>query len=356
MTRNGGPSAHVPPADTHRRAIVLAVLVTVLWSSSWVMIRWAIDDHGMTPILGAGLRYLVACLLLVSVVSVTAADRRSLAAIGQRDLGLLILLGLLFYAVTQGAQVIAIASQPVATTSLVLSFTPLLVALVSQVSLAERPRPIQVAGAAIIGLGALLYLSGDLGTTLLGMTAAVVGLVANVASSILGRAVNRSLRLPSRVVTTISMAVGAVALMLVGWVLEGPPRLDAVGWVLVVWMAVVNTALAFTWWNESLRHLSATESSAINNLMLLQIAALAWLLLGEAPDAVQWLGMVLVTLGVLAARARPLAALRDAAGRQPSMGSLSMSRVAPKRTASDSSAGPSTRSSSASEVPSATDT
>jgi drug/metabolite transporter (DMT)-like permease len=72
-----------------------------------------------------------------------------------------------------------------------------------------------------------------------------------------------------------------------------------------VWMAVVNTALAFSWWNESLRHLAATESAAINNLMLLQIAALAWLLLGETPGPSQWLGMVLVTVGVVAVRAQP---------------------------------------------------
>lgn len=304
MTPTGGSKVQETQGHAHRRALVLAIVVTFLWSSSWVMLRWAIEDHGMTPILGAGLRYLLACIVIASVVGARPADRRALGGIGRRDLGLLLVLGLVFYAVTQGAQVIAIASQPAATTSLVLSFTPLLVALVSQASLGERPTPLQVLGGAIIGVGAALYLSGDLGMTAVGMAAALVGLAANVTSSVLGRAVNRSLRLPSRVVTVVSMAVGAVALVGVGLALEGPPRLDPVGWLLIGWMAVVNTALAFTWWNESLRHLSATESSAVNNLMLLQIAALAWLLLGEAPGAVQWLGMVLVTLGILAARER----------------------------------------------------
>lgn len=304
VTRGEAAATGEVPAHAHRRALLLAVLVTFLWSSSWVLIRWALDDHGMTPLLGAGLRYLMACGVLAAVVAVRPADRRALRTIGRRDVGVLLLLGLLFYAVTQGAQVIAIASQPAATTSLVLSFTPLLVALVAQVSLGERPTPLQVLGGAVIGLGAALYLSGDLGMTALGMAAALVGLAANVTSSVLGRGVNRSLRLPSRVVTFGSMAVGAVALVAVGWALEGPPRLDPVGWLLIGWMAVVNTALAFTWWNESLRHLSATESSAVNNLMLLQIAALAWLLLGEAPGAVQWLGMILVTVGILAARER----------------------------------------------------
>jgi drug/metabolite transporter (DMT)-like permease len=289
---------------SRRVALGLAVLVTLLWSSSWVMIRWAIEDHGMTPILGAGLRYLLGCLALSLVVGSVPADRGALRTIGRRDLAGLVALGILFYAVTQGAQAIAIASQPAATTSLVLSFTPLLVALVSQASLGERPMAVQVVGAAVIVTGALLYLAGDLGMTLVGMTAALSGLAANVASAVLGRAVNRAHRLSARVVTTVSMAIGAATLVLAGWLVEGPPRMDPVGWALVGWMALVNTALAFTWWNESLRHLSATESAAINDLMLLQIAGLAWLFLGEVPDAVQWVGMALVTLGVLAATVR----------------------------------------------------
>lgn len=299
--------------QAHRRAVVLAIAVTFLWSSSWILTRWAIDDHGMTPILGAGLRYLLACVILASVVAVSRGDRRQARALDRRDLGALVVLGLLFYALTQGAQVIAIASQPAATSSLVLSFTPLLVALVSQGLLGERPTQVQLLGAMVIVVGASLYLSGDLGMTAVGMLAALTGLAANVASSILGRAVNRSLRLSARVVTTVSMAIGAVTLVAIGLLIEGMPRLDPVGWGLVAWMAVVNTALAFSWWNESLRHLAATESAAINNLMLLQIAVLAWLLLGEVPGPVQWVGMLLVTLGVIAARAQSRVATADRA-------------------------------------------
>jgi len=43
----------------------------------------------------------------------------------------------------------------------------------------------------------------------------------------------------------------------------------------------VNTAFAFTLWNHTLRTLAAVESSIINSTMLIQIAALAWLFLGE---------------------------------------------------------------------------
>ena len=61
-----------------------------------------------------------------------------------------------------------------------------------------------------------------------------------------------------------------------GLVAEGVPTVSARAAALIVWLAVVNTALAFTWWNFSLRRLSAIASAGINNTMLLQIALRAW--------------------------------------------------------------------------------
>ncbi|HLU30945.1 MAG TPA: hypothetical protein VK088_04245, partial [Acidimicrobiia bacterium] len=51
-----------PTSD--RRAVALALLVTVLWSSSWILVRWGLDDHGLRPLGFAGLRYGAAALVL----------------------------------------------------------------------------------------------------------------------------------------------------------------------------------------------------------------------------------------------------------------------------------------------------
>ena len=75
------------------------------------------------------------------------------------------------------------------------------------------------------------------------------------------------------------------------------------GWLLVAWLALVNTALAFTLWNLSLRSLTALESAAINNTMVIQIALLAWVFLDESPGAVGAAGLVLVSVGVFLAQA-----------------------------------------------------
>jgi drug/metabolite transporter (DMT)-like permease len=283
---------------SHRAAVWVALLVTVLWSSSWVLIRWGLDEEGLTPLTFSALRYGIAAIVLVAWVIFRERHRYRDYHVSRGFLVRLVLLGVVFYTVTQGAMFVALSQQPAATTSLVLSLTPLFVAAGAAISLSEVPSRWQFGGAMLVALGAWLYFAGDLGATGAGLVAAVVALGANVVSTLLGRGINRSGQLPPVTVTAISMGIGAGLLVFVGVGAEGVPDVSARGWLLIGWLAIVNTALAFTLWNLSLRRLSALESAGINNTMLIQIAVLAWLFLGEMPGLIGVAGIVLVSGGV----------------------------------------------------------
>lgn len=263
-----------------------------------MLIRWGLDDDALEPITFAALRYGLAALVLLAWVAARGHARSELGALTRRSLIQIVVLGVVFYAVTQGAQFVAIDAQPAATTSVVLSWTPLLVAFIGGWSIAESSSARQIAGAALVAFGAWWFFAGDLGATAMGMIAAFVGLGANAASALLGRNVNRERTLSPVVVTALSMAVGALLLAIVGVIAEGTPSTSMRGWLIIVWLAVVNTALAFTLWNQSLRRLTAIESAAINNTMLIQIAFLAWLFLGERLGLGEIVGIVLVSIGV----------------------------------------------------------
>lgn len=284
---------------SHRRSVLIALLVTFLWSSSWVLIRWGLDDEALQPVTFAALRYGLAALVLMVWVLARRPLRRNLIQMNRASLVQVIVLGLVFYSLTQGAQFVAIDNQPAATTSLVLSWTPLIVALIGGWSIGESSSRRQLGGTLLVIAGAWFYFAGDLGATVAGMVAAIVGLGANVASSLLGRHVNRGTDLAPTVVTASSMAMGAAMLIVTGLVLEGIPSISARAWLIVVWLAVVNTAFAFTLWNLSLRRLSAIESAAINNTMLVQIAILAWIFLDEPLGVGEGIGIVLVSVGIL---------------------------------------------------------
>jgi drug/metabolite transporter (DMT)-like permease len=286
-------------ALSHRGAVALALVVTLLWSSSWVLIRWGLDDEGLRPVTFAGVRYALAVVLLWAWAAGRGERRRLLVHLAPSTLARLALLGLLQYALTQGALFVALDLQPATTTSLLLALTPLAVAALSPAWLREVPHPRQVAGAVVVAGGAAAFFSGSLGATAGGLAAALVALAANAGSSLLGRAVNREGALPPWLVTLVSMSTGAALLVGVGFSVEGLPSISGRGWAIIGWLAAVNTALAFTWWNLSLRRLSALESAVLNNSMLVQIALLAWLVLGEALGPEEGAGVVLVTAGVL---------------------------------------------------------
>ena len=288
---------------THAIAVVQALFVTFLWATSWVLIKIGLED--IPALTFAGLRYGLATLVLLPFV-LRGEPLAALRALPARTWRALVVLGLVWYALTQGAQFLALAYLPAATASLVLSFSPVLVALGAAAALGERVVLRQSLGIGVYLVGALVYFSPAAlpRDQLVGLGIAVVGLLANAAASVLGRSVNRTATVSPVVVTVVSMAVGSAALLGTGLTLQGLPALSLQSWAIIAWLAVVNTALAFTLWNATLRHLSAVESSVVNNTMLVQIAILAWLFLGESLSAGQIVGICLAAVGALIVQLR----------------------------------------------------
>jgi drug/metabolite transporter (DMT)-like permease len=284
-----------------RRAVLQALLVTFFWSTSWILIKWGLQE--IPPLTFAGLRYVLAFLILLPGLWVKRAEVRALSAGRWAQLAAL---GLVFYALTQGGQFLTLTHLDAIPFSLILSFTPLLVAAGGRIGLREKLSPVQWIGVVLTLGGAALYFvpAGALRGAALGFALAGMTLCANTAASLLGRFVNRSRGLSPIVVTTLSMGIGAVCLLGAGLGTQGLPPMTWRSWALVLWLAGVNTALAFTLWNHTLRTLSATESSVINNTMLIQIAVLAWIFLGERLGGVEILGLAIVAGGTLLVQMR----------------------------------------------------
>ena len=294
----------------HAVAVVQALAVTFLWSTSWILIKVGMDDLDLAPLSFAGLRYALAAAILLPFGIRAMRTVHAVAPIGARLLGRVALYGLLFVAVAQGAQYAALAVLPATAVSLILSSIPAAVALMALAGAQERASRGQAAGIAILTAGALLYFGpfdvpADAGT---GFLAAVICVTAAAVSSHLGRRLARDAiaRLGGPIgLTSTSMAIGAIVLLAVGLALEGWPRLDLVGWLIVGWLAVVNTAFAFTLWNHTLRTLTAVESSVVNNTMTIQIAILAIALLAERLEPLQLIGLMLAAAGAAVVQLAP---------------------------------------------------
>jgi drug/metabolite transporter (DMT)-like permease len=275
-----------------------------------VLIKVGLAD--IPPVTFAGLRYFIAFLCLAGLAARSPQSRSAVSRLTRRQWGLLVVLGFTFYTLTQGAQFVALTSLPAVTLSLMLNFTPVFVLALGAAFLGERPTRYQLAGIGLFLMGTLIYFGpvSFPAQALFGLAVGLVGTFANAVSGVLGRYVNRDGAIAPLVVTTVSMGVGSALLLGGGLLTEGLPALRLSDWALIVWLAVVHTALAFTLWNITLRTLSAVESSVINNTMLVQISLLAWLFLGETITALGALGLLLATAGILVVQVAGRAARR----------------------------------------------
>ncbi len=291
------------PLTPRLKAILQALLVTFLWSTSWVLIK--IGLAGIPALTFAGLRYGLAFMCLLPF-ALQLGSRRAIAGLSRRQWARLVLLGVLYYAVTQGTQFLGLVYLPALTASLILNFTTIVVALMGILFLSERPAALQWTGIAVSTLGILVYFYPVSlpRTELVGVIIVGASMFANAGSAVLGRNINRNENISPLLVTVISMGTGAVILLASGLLFQEIPRLTLVDWAIVAWLAITNTAFAFTLWNHTQRTLSAVESSIINSTMLIQIAILAWLFLGEGVSLKQGIGMALAALGVVIVQLR----------------------------------------------------
>ena len=286
--------------STHLAAVLQALLVTFLWSTSWVLIKFGLRSD-LPSVTFAGLRYTLAFLCLLPFVALHPAHRQTIRELSAWNWMELSLLGIIFYTLTQGAQFVSLSFLPSATLSLLLNLSPILIAFYSMSNRSESTSLVQWGGILLSVIGALIYflpLSIEAGQ-FPGLLAGGLAVLANSASSIFGRHVNSRGRLNPLIVTTVSMGVGGILMLGSGIFTQGIGTLTLAQWAIIGWLALVNTAIAFTLWNKSLQTLTAVESSIINGTMLPQIAILAWLFLGEPLGGRQILGLCLVGAGTL---------------------------------------------------------
>ena len=291
-------------------AVLQALFVVFLWATSWVFVKIGLRD--IPPVTFAGLRYFIAFLSLTVILAFNAS-KREIRALTKRDWIGFLLLGLLFYAVTQGAIFVALAYLPAVTVNLLWSFSSVIVAILGAAWLAERPTIVQWMGIALAITGAAIYFYPvDIPQNqTVGVIVAFFGILANALSSILGRDGHRSMKHNPLVVTVVSMGAGSILLLAAGVTVEGFPALSLGGWGIILWLALVNTAFAFTLWNHTLRTLSAVESSIINGTMMIWIPILAVLFLGETITAKEIVGLVVTGLGTLIVQIRKSPAIEE---------------------------------------------
>jgi drug/metabolite transporter (DMT)-like permease len=189
---------------------------------------------------------------------------------------------------------------------MLVNVAPIGIAVVAAVALRERlSRPVMsglavaFAGALVIGWGSGRH-HGGLDGVLLCLLAAALYTAAVVIQKPL-------LRQASAIAVTWGgcLAGAIVCLPFAPGLFEEAGRAPASAILLVVYLGVGPTAIAFTTWAYALSRSTMARQGATTYLVPPVVIALSWIVLGEVPAVVALLGGALCLAGVAVTRRRP---------------------------------------------------
>lgn len=286
------------PRQQRIRIIAAFTTLCVVWSSTWVAIKIGLAD--LPPISFAGLRFLIAFLLLIAV----SVGRVPLLPKSREDWTLLGFTGVLMFCVNYGLLFwgeLHVSSGLAA----VLQAAIVIFGLgFAHFMLPGEPlRWQQVAGAALsvvgvalicgklLGQGGMLAFWGGLGI--------VVGGAGAAFSNVLLK--RRALQLAPAMIAAWQMIFGTVPLLSLGVILEGNPlnfRWTYIAIFCLLYLAVIGSALTFLLLYWLLPRMPVNNLQTISLITPPGAVGFGWLLGGETFSLWSLVGGVLVLAGV----------------------------------------------------------
>lgn len=284
-----------PDSDSTRSPVLLGALAfsVVAWASAFVAIRHTVEhlDPGSLALGRLALGSVaLGCLL---------AARRRWVAPTRREWGLLVLCGITWFALYNLCLNAAEQHVDAGTTSMLVNVGPIFIALLAGALLGEGYPPWLMAGFAVAFGGVLIIGfatttgSATVGGVLLCLAAAVVYAVGVLAQKPVLR------RIPALQVTWIACTIGAVAsLPFAGQLRDDLGTVSAATVLDMVYLAVVPLAIAFSTWSYALARMPAGRIAVTVYAVPPVTVLLGWVLLGEVPPALAFVGGVVCLVGV----------------------------------------------------------
>jgi drug/metabolite transporter (DMT)-like permease len=289
-------------ASERERLAGAAGLVSVaLWASAFVGIRAAGRDFGPGQ-LAAG-RLLIGCVLLGGLVAVRRAPLPA-----RRDLPLIALCGLLWFALYNVALNAGEQRVDAGTAAMIIRIGPILIAVLAGVVLKEGfSRHVFAGGAIALGGTAIIALATKdaAASSPDGALLCVVAAVAYAAGVVTEKLVLRRVAALPTVFLCCLVGAGACA-PFVPSLLGEATRASTGNIAWLVYLGVFPTAIAFTTWAYALARSDAAPLGTLAYLGPPISIVLAWLMLGETPPLLGLAGGATCLAGVAVSRRPPL--------------------------------------------------
>jgi drug/metabolite transporter (DMT)-like permease len=293
--------------------------MAVIWGTNYSIVKNAFRE--IDPQAFNAMRMIIASAIFLALISGIRRTRPATVEAGaaggifytpapltRQDWAWIAFLGVVGHAMYQFFFIGGLARTSVASSSLMLAATPVVIALVSAALGFDRIGPLHWLGAAISVLGIYLVVASGVafgGSELTGDLMMFAAVCCWATYTLGARAV--MVRHSPLAVTGLSMAVGTLVYVPLLW-----PRLHAVAWTTLgagTWAALVYSALfalcvAYTIWYAAVRQIGNARTSVYSNLIPIVAMLTATVTLGEPLGWQKIAGAAAVLAGVALTRVR----------------------------------------------------
>lgn len=307
------PDARPTSASSFRRGYLIALVATVIWSTTAVLIGYLTTRFRMPPLVLAFWRdFFVASAVFVSL----AIAARPLLRLGRRNVLFFVLYGLVL-AVFNALWTISVALNGAAVATVLIHSSPALTALVGW-RVWDEPLGALKVGAILVSIVGCAFVSGayDRSAWQLNPLGIGIGLatgVAFAAYSLLGKAASkRGVNPWTSMLYTFAFGAAFLSLLqrpdTLFWLSHSPAagltgwRTAALGWGTLIVLAVGPTIGGYGLYTVSLTFLPTATANLILTLEPALTALWAFIFLGERLTLPQLLGGGVIMVGVVALR------------------------------------------------------
>lgn len=277
------------------RAILAGLAFAIMWSSAFTSARIIVADA--SPLFALSLRYLISGLLGVIIARALGQSWHLTPAQWKAT----ILFGVCQNALYLGLNFVAMQTIEASLAAIIASTMPLLVAIAGLMFLGEKLKPLSILGliAGIIGVGLIMGSRISGGINLYGLALCGIGVLALTFATLSVRGATSGGNF--LMIVGLQMLVGCVALTIAAVLFETPRFTPS--WTLAAAFAyttlVPGLAATFVWF-WLVNRIGATRAATFHFLNPFFGVAIAALLLGEELGLVDIIGVLVITLGILA--------------------------------------------------------
>jgi drug/metabolite transporter (DMT)-like permease len=288
-------------------AYLALVVTTFAWASSLIFAKIVFTED-VGPIVFVALRYTIASPFLL--VAAFQQRRRKATDSIRKHWKILAIAGLSGPFISQILQYIGLEMSVASDTLLLINLTPIFAVVLAAILLDEAITVEKIAGLLLATFGAILIVMNttpDYGTfdifRLLGDIIIIVSTFFFAINGIAGKIAVKSVDAVST--TFYSTLVAVPFIWISAFFLEDVTvlfRMSTMAWIIVLWVAVVNTFLAFILYYESMKYIEASRVQITLNLIGVWGVLMSVLVLNETVTVFQIVGGFLTMVGVVIAQ------------------------------------------------------